>query len=291
MIPKITVKQLQATLDSIPEEHRANSVTDSFNLARAIVTYYLGEDWFNKYVRPDTAKQCFFRIDESDPKRKEETAFRLIDLGEVLFNLQSVEGMTECVSRMRSGDLEGTMAELDLGRMLFLHQVKFRFVIPQGVKRLDYDVEIVYPDGTVACADAKCKIETTELTQNGLINAMKSARSQLPDNCPGIVFVKVPALWMKDKAFVETMRKAAYSFLRNTGRVVSVKFYVAPVSFEGEHMHVEHAYMEINNPDNRFSADKDWVLFPKIDVKPEWNGMPPWWQRILFFPDGKNRDL
>ena len=61
------------------------------------------------------------------------TAPRVIDLAEVLHNLH-VPGFDECIAKMRNGDNEGTYAELDLGRMLYLNQMPFRSVVPQKVK-------------------------------------------------------------------------------------------------------------------------------------------------------------
>jgi hypothetical protein len=60
--------------------------------------------------------------------------------------------------------MAGTAAELDLGRMLYLNRVPFRYVLPQGVKGKDYDVEILFPDDLVACAGAKCALENRELS-------------------------------------------------------------------------------------------------------------------------------
>jgi hypothetical protein len=51
---------------------------------------------------------------------------------------------------MRKGDLEGTYAELDFGRMLYLNNVPFRFVVPQGTTGLDYDIEVENPNGAAA---------------------------------------------------------------------------------------------------------------------------------------------
>ena len=133
---------------------------------------FLSEAWWNRWVMPGTAKPNFLRIDEFDQSRLDLTALRVIDLAEVLYNLQHVPGFDECIAKMRNGDIEGTYAELDLGRMLYLNQVPFRYVVPQKVKRLDYDVEVEYQDGVIACAEAKCSIESTELGANRIKNKL-----------------------------------------------------------------------------------------------------------------------
>jgi hypothetical protein len=188
-----------------------------------------------------------------------------------------------------AGDIEGTSAELDFGRMLYLNKVPFRFVAPQGTAGLDYDIEVEYPNNVIASADAKCKIESTDFSENTIENTLKKARKQLPDSMPGIAFVKVPPRWIANTKCVATMLDVARSFLRGTRRVVSVKYYSSPISFSDNMLRHDHAYKEISNPMTDFGNDMDWSIFKKFDLPPEFNGMPPHWQRIIFFPDGKPR--
>jgi hypothetical protein len=277
-----------ATLGT-PKEIKLNGVTESFLLAVAILEYYFGQDWRNKYLTPDTAKPNFLRIDESDTISQDRTALRAIDLAEVIYNLQHVRGFDECIAKMKTGDIEDTYAELDLGRMLYLYKVPFRYVVPQGVRGMDYDIEVEYPDGVVACAEAKCTIENTAFRENAITNKLDDARKQLPRDRPGIIFVKMPPKWMDEGDFLKMTIGAAQSFLKGTRRVVSVKFYVSSNSIEDGYMKQQHAYKEISNPDTRFGAARNWNLFHQFDLPPEWNGMPPHWQRVLFFPDGKVR--
>jgi hypothetical protein len=109
----------------------------------------------------------------------------MIDLAKVIYNLQHVPGFDACIARMEAGHVEDTFAELDLGRMLFLNEVLFRFVVPRGVKGKDYDVELTYPDGTIACADAKCALEGSDFTAKSIANKLEKARQQLPADRPG----------------------------------------------------------------------------------------------------------
>jgi hypothetical protein len=279
-----TVVDLRA---AIPAEIKMTGVMESLSLAAAILKYYFGDDWWNKWVVPETAKPNFLRIDESDQNRLDLRGLRVIDLAEVIYNLQHVLGFDECIVKMKNGDIEGTYAELDLGRMLYLNQVPFRYAVAQGVKRLDYDVEVEYPNGVVACAEAKCGIEGTTLSENTIRNKLTKAHGQLPADQPGIIFVKTPPRWMDETGFVRMVTDVAQDFLRSKRRVVSVKFYTSPFSIENGYLKQEHAYKEISNPDTRFGANLNWNLFRQWDLPPEYNGMPPHWQRVLFFPDGK----
>jgi hypothetical protein len=48
-LARINVRMLHDTLESFPTDARVNGVTESFLLAMAILKYYFGEDWLNKY--------------------------------------------------------------------------------------------------------------------------------------------------------------------------------------------------------------------------------------------------
>jgi hypothetical protein len=163
------------------------------------------------------------------------------------------------------------------------------FCRSMGTTGTDYDVEIEYPSSVIATADAKCKIEGTEFSENTIRNTLNKARKQLPDDWPGIVFFKVPPAWISDGGRVATMLNAARGFLRGTRRVVSVKFYSSPITLANGILRHDHAYKEISKPLTDSGDNQDWNIFRKFDLPPEWNGMPPHWQRIIFLPDGMPR--
>jgi hypothetical protein len=286
---RMSFEQLQRGFNSLPPAVRQNGQTESLALASGVLRAFMSADWIERHVISDSRKKGFLSIDESDPHLREMSFFRVMDLAEVIYNLQPVPGFDECITRMRDGDIEGTYAELDFGRMLYLNKVPFRFVVPQGTAGLDYDIEVAYPNEIVASADAKCKIEGTDFSENTIENTLKKARKQLPDSMPGIVFVKVPPRWIADPNSVADMLQVARSFLRGTRRVVSVKFYSSPISFSDNMLRHDHAYKEISNPLTDFGNNMDWSIFKKFVLPPELNGMPAHWQRIIFFPDGKPR--
>jgi hypothetical protein len=256
------------------------------HLGLGILQVFLGQEWLVDYVLPGAPNKNIFRIDDSDPLEGERTRFRVTDLAEVLFNLQPVRGFHECVERMRCGDIEGTFAELDLGRMLFLHKRLFHYVIPVSKKGFDYDVEIVYPKNVTACADAKCKIEGREFNVKTIENTLEDARKQLPKDRPGIIFVKIPQEWMEVSDFTIQAREIAQKFFRKTERIVSIKYYVQPIAFTDGFLVHRHGYKEYSNPKTRFGNNQNWDLF-RNTVMHEKNGAPPHWQRIILFPDGK----
>jgi hypothetical protein len=284
---RITPEALQETFDQIPKE--LNGTTQSFALASAVVRGFLSEKWLDRHVMPNRRKPGFLTMNETNAVALDMSAYRIMDLAELLYNLQHVPGFDECIARMRDGDIEGTHAELDFGRMLYLHQIPFRYVVQTGLKGSDYDVDVFYPNGLVMCGDAKCKVEATEFSAKTIDDTLEKARRQLPDDRPGIVFVKLPPRWIEVPNFADVCVAVARDFLRTTRRVVSVKYYTSPITFMDGMMKVQHAFKEVSNPITDFGHFQNWDIFRVNLMLLEWNGMPPWWQRIIFYPDGKVR--
>lgn len=181
---------------------------------------------------------------------------------------------------MRNGDIEATLAELDLGRMLFIHGVAFKYVIPIMQKGYDYDILVRLPNGMFACADAKCKIEGQQLSASSVENTLKRSRKQFPRDQPAIFFVKYPYTWNDDPDSLSRLRDVAMKFFRTTKRVVSVKYYVQPILREGGDVRQRLGFKEFSNPVTRFGNDVDWNLFNTP------NNLAFAWQRIGNFPDG-----
>jgi hypothetical protein len=190
---------------------------------------------------------------------------------------------------MRRGDIDGTYAELDFGRMLYLYRAPFRYVVASGIAENDYDIELRCPNGMTACGDAKCKLETTIFSKNTLDQALEKARSQLPKTRPGIIFMKLPLTWLEIPYLLQSCIETAADFLRTTERVVSVKYYSTHIAVVDDGLFIHHAGKEISNPITYFGNDVDWDIFPPNLLPYDWNGMPPWWQRIIYYPDGRPR--
>jgi hypothetical protein len=223
---RITLRMLHDTIANFPPQAKATKGNRSFYLATSILKHFFGEEWLFRYL----SDPGYLQIIEADQKKADLSGLRIIDLAEVIYNLQHVPNFDGCIARMRDGDIEGTAAELDLGRMLFLNQVPFRYVVPQGVKGKDYDAEIFFPGGVVACADAKCALENSDLKPKAIYNKLEKARKQLPAEYPGI---KTPPHWMADSASLSTVVEQTLALFADTERIVSVKYYVAPRAIEG----------------------------------------------------------
>lgn len=283
---RISPEQLQRTIQSLPSEIREDWGRVTFTLAMSILRHFLGVSWVETHVLHTTGTTGFVRLDFSSDERRETQSFRVVELAESIFNLQHVEGFDSCLARMRTGDsdqIEATYAELDVARFLYIHDADFRFVEAKGTKRHDYDFEITYPGGLKVCADAKCKLESTEIRSETIKNTLNDTRrKQLPPDRPGIIFVKVPQRWLDVPTMGRALQDVGEEFLRGTGRVVSVKFYVSVLTLLDQRLLHVHRYKEISNPRNRFDSQKNWDIFKDYRVPESWNGMPPKWHRIFF---------
>jgi hypothetical protein len=109
--------QLKRGFDSLPADVRVNGQTESFALASGVVRAFLGNEWAERHIISDHYPKGVLSIKHTteDPYLREVSFFRIMDLAEVLYNLQTVPAFDECIERMRAGDLEGTFAESDFG--------------------------------------------------------------------------------------------------------------------------------------------------------------------------------
>ena len=278
---RVTLPMLHATYANFTAKTHHTPQNRCLFLAFGVLNHFFGRDWVERHLE----NPGYLQIDETNQDTMDVAALRVIDLAECVYNFQHIENFDGVIQRMKEGHVEATAAELDLGRMLFLNHVSFRYIKPQGVKGKDYDAEITFPDGLVVCADAKCAMERSDMKEKAISNKLEKARQKLPSDKPGMIFAKVPAHWMDEPDFAETTIDQANELFRQSQRIVSIKFYVAPTSIKDGYATQLHAYKELNNPKTRFGS-RDWTLFRPFDQVNAGRTMPAHWQRILFFPDG-----
>lgn len=286
---RITYRHLILTANGLPDDAWRQQNLVDFLVSKAVVNHYMGEEWLERYVSPFEERPSYFRIGILDGQTMSLTdSFKLVDLAELLFNLQHVPGFDHCVQRMRDGgDLEGSFAELETARLIYINDWPFRFVEPIGGRHTDYDFEITFRDGFTVCADAKCKIERTPLSENTIVNTLRKARSQLPDDRPGLPIVKFPASWIAHADLRNMFNQASAEVFRSSGRLVGVSYCSVSIAYENSAVAQTHYFHDVPNHNNRFDAGRDWRLFrewwPKDGAI---NSMPEKWTRLSNFPLG-----
>jgi hypothetical protein len=267
------------------KDTRGDHFGASFLLCHTIVRVFMGDEWIKKYVNHTTVKKpsIFTQID-SPLLDKHKAITNYTRLAENLYNLQDNYGFYECIDRLRTGDIDGAFAELEFGGMLRRNKLLFRFVVPSGIMGNDYDIDILHPSGIIICADAKCKIETTAFSRSTIETTLGQARKQFPKDRPCMVFIKIPSSWMEIPNWKQELGDAARKFLRARPRFLSVKYYAIHWVMGPRHVTVRLGYSEVSNVTTTLGNNIDWRIFHE-----EWSGRAPWWQPIVYFPDGRAR--
>ena len=113
---RITRQMLFDTVAKFPVKSSSTKANRTFYLSTSILKHFFGEEWLFRYL----GNPGYLYIIEADRTTADLSGLRVIDLAEVIYNLQRVQNFDNCIARMRDGNIEGTAAELDLGRMLYV---------------------------------------------------------------------------------------------------------------------------------------------------------------------------
>ena len=206
----------------------ANCTLRQYRAALFTLDKFLGPKWVKRHVFPDPEDTQFLHPAHINWQDKYKHQDRVVALAEILFNLQDIEGFAHRVQRItkdkREGHVEASLGELEGARLLYISGVNFRFVPEKSAKGEDYDVEAVLDSTNVPC-EMKTKLESTGLTVGTIRRALSKARSQLPSERPGVVFLKVPETWPQQPNTLEIVRAVLNDFFRNTSRVALVVFH------------------------------------------------------------------
>ncbi|HEU4388715.1 MAG TPA: hypothetical protein VFV34_13015 [Blastocatellia bacterium] len=164
----------------------------------------------------------FFRAESESADDRFRRQERAVRIAELVFNLQTVEGIKTRLSALAAGQIEDTYAELEAAGYLKRRGLNLRFVTPTGRKGGDYDAEVILSDSSKVNCEMKCKVEDSHLTSSGLLTSLKGARRQLPADEAAVVFIKIPESWLADTNLNVIIAKALEDFFRSTSRVVGV---------------------------------------------------------------------
>lgn len=247
-----------------------------------VIAHFLGKPWVGRHVMYGAAYSGYLtnkseHVSEDGFARNETHFERVLQLADNMLNLQDIDGFGECLDRLFSGQIEPTMTELDFGMFMRMQGTKFRYVVTSGVKQQDYDVELTYPDGTIACAEAKCKLDGGAFTESGFLKTLKEARKQLPKDKPGVAFLKIPQEWVDEESGEIRGHSDAKSLLdgyfRTTKRIVCVVLYGKLTSTVEGCFRVQHVFRQFENPSNRFPAKSSWVLFDQVHSEYRWHNL------------------
>lgn len=267
-------KYAQEVREALPNESWANHV---YTLAVRTLVSTFGNDWAEHHVLASDGRSPFFRNLEAAAGDESFHRARVVDLAETILNLQKVPGLIDVLREMRLGHIEDRFAELEVGKMLALAGTTFNFVTPGGPRGSSYDLRIATSAGEV-CADVKCRIESNlNKSANSILNTLKVARTQLPDDQMGAFFLKFPQTWAPNgdiKPLIPMLEQAARDFLRGTRRVIAVVMYFNVVLPVGGGLGVYNVYHQELSARHKFGNAKVPVLpldhEPFIAPRPDW---------------------
>jgi hypothetical protein len=201
---------------------------------------------------------------------------RWLEFAETLLNLQNITGFEIVLEEFFNGKIEAAYAEVEIARMLAMFGWKFHFVSPIGGARQNYDLEIFYPDGYKVCAETEAKLEATAPRPKSILRSIHHSREQLPDDEPGVIFIKVPERWVLDTQLADRIKNVANGYLNQSEHIRSIKCYSPITIFTSERTTRRHLYIEVSNP--RFQ-ERNWDMFQDENVPI--GGRPAWWIRIF----------
>jgi hypothetical protein len=291
MVRRVTKRELLEKVRDMPLDRRHEYALRAFALAGYILRELLGVPFGLRYLHPDGRKGGnYLRLPPMGTvARPTKASHTVLDLAEILFNLQRVPGFYVPLGELRAAPdqtkVESTFAELEIGRLLFIHRIKFRYRLPKYKTQDDYDFDITLADGTPICGDAKCKLEGTAVRIGSVENTLNKEYQKLPRDKPCMMFVKMPQHWFESAEIQRELPRISAGFLRNVTRIVSLCYFVPTLSLEGGLQQVLR-YVEFNSPWNKFDASRDWHLFENHPPPDGAHGWPRWYTPLLGFPDG-----
>ena len=221
---------------SISDRHpdgKPNVEFVAFGIAVEYLRAVVGNEWTNQMVFPqhrdlshaNRQGRVFMKTDENEIEQRVRNQDRTLRIAELLFNLQCVAGIDGRLDALRRGNVEAIYTELEVGKFLLRQAVSFKYVDEVGVKGLDYDGQIFLHNNERVNCEMKCKIESTELSEGAIRNALDTARKQLPPSEQGIIFLKIPESWVHEVNIGTLLLTTINDFLRGTSRVIAVILY------------------------------------------------------------------
>ena len=198
-----------------------------FEGAAAVLECYLGKTWVKTHVATNTPSDFLVPKSDIPGLRKIAKGYsRILMLAESLLTMQRTPGIVDRVSDLKTKDVEGCFGELQGAMLLVSARVPFEFRRETQNRRdrrtgSDFDVVATVDARKVNC-EMKAKCEGTVPKASALRAQLKTARSQLPEGEPNIVFLRLPESWMTSRTAEEEVRQGINGHFRDSTRVTSV---------------------------------------------------------------------
>lgn len=261
---KTYVKNFQQNYPGIPPTPEAIQ----FGLAMQVLNQALGSKWVRRNLLDARSTHPFRSVGVTGTAAMKAQA-QTAELGEMVFNLQTVPGFQGRLEALKTKDLTSTLAEIYAGKLLVLSELPFSFVEPSGKKGFDYEARLSLPSGHTGTCEVKSKHEARQLTSNTILNSLKEAGSQASPDAPLIVFLKIPERWHIDPRVKDIAESAIEKFFRDYNRAIAVVFFWEewPMLPNGSLLHL-WKHKEIINEQSRFYDERNTFVMRSMITKP-----------------------
>jgi hypothetical protein len=194
-------------------------------IATLVIENNLGKEWVSRHIDGNAVRPSpgnYLRCRPSDSMERHEHYVRVMELGRRIFELGQEHFAQRLIQNLQRRDLEGAAFEADVVRMLIALPLVVDLREERGTKGDDYDIDLWVQPSRRWPIEVKTRDDDAPYSDKALSRTLGRARSQLPPDHPGMVFLKVPTSWLGDGTYRRNYSDVVNSFLRGTGRVHAV---------------------------------------------------------------------
>jgi len=240
----------------------------------------MGIEWVERIIDIDpNSKHTYFS------KEHPHHIDRIVNFANLLLNCQNINGFfgwiqkfkTETLKQPNTARLESAITELTAANYFSMHGIPVRFNAEKQVKGQDYDLEVQLLSGIWIPCEVKTKLEDTKLSKGAIVDKLKEAKKQTPEDEPCIAFLKLPGDWLDEENCIEIVENAIKEVLRNTEKISLVMMHFERVYDEvpnkdtGEHTrHIQYEVGHILNDNAKYPIGKAYSL---TEHNPQWRNL------------------
>jgi hypothetical protein len=230
-VEQLTTEHLAIVIQTVAQQTQlaADAGVWTYGLASEVLRFFLGNKWTNENVfsiHKEVSSQNrrgrhFLKTESTDEDEQYRHMQQVTTLAEDLFNLQGVDGFRRRIALLHNEDLESALGEMECAVLLSAPEYRLRFVTPIRRKGDDYDGEVITSDNRLVCCEMKSKSEQSLPDSQAFWRTLDHARKQLPKGKPGIILVKIPETWLKQRELKAVVEVAVAKVLRQSERLVA----------------------------------------------------------------------
>jgi hypothetical protein len=191
----------------------------------------LGNEWVNdtifnrsdNHLKKNEEGIKFFKTNNINSNSKDNFQWqeRINKFTEKLLSLQKIKNFNKIIEDIKSGELESRFSELEVGSQLYRRNIDFEFVKESRIKGFDYDIKISEVKVNINC-EVKLKVESTYFNSSNIKRTLKQAKTQMPNNEFGLIFLKIPESWSKEKVILVNLGNIIEKFLYRSKNIIGI---------------------------------------------------------------------